>query len=364
MHNQRNYYRILEVQPDAPFEVIRQNFRVLMQKLRMHPHLGGDQNHAALINIAYETLRHPQKRAAYDKKLFENYDITTLSLGHLKPSSLFFKEHLQSLEAYTDFNLRNYYRLLQVQPDAHAAVIRERCLSMLHDNGDQNLLHEVYAILSSARQRVAYDNLLKKFGHGKAIQIMRARAGLPDRLQHRENIIYPFKAVNHHLQKSLDNYDQLSPSGSTSAAKIVSAPPAAGRCSFCKTPYSLAHNPHYSQFCLKCSSPLFSVNEELSEKSKRILVRREKTGTIFFYIYWPGHKFPGHLSDISPQGFRFSTEFGLDIGQLIKVDSEHFKAVAEVIHINIMNGLQNSIGVRFRTVAFSFPKGNFLKTSI
>ncbi len=365
MHNQRNYYRILEVQPDAPLEVIRQNYRVLMKKLRMHPDLGGVQQHAALINIAYDTLRHPQKRATYDRKLLQNYNIIILSQGHLKRSSLFFKDHRQSLEAYENFNRRNYYRLLQIQPDAHAAVIRERCLSMLDNNDDQDLLHEIYAVLNNARQRVAYDNLLKKFGHSKAIQIMQAKAEQHNKLQNKENIFSTFKGIGYYLQNSLDNPDKFSSPDSTSAAaKIISAPLITSHCSFCKTPYSLAQHPHYNQFCLKCSSPLFSVNEEFSEKRKRFLVRREKTGIIFFYIHWPGHKFLGHLLDISPRGFCFSTEFGLDVGQLIKVDSEKFKSVAEVIHSNIMNGPLNSIGVRFRTVAFSFPKGNFLKTSI
>ena len=43
MENRRNYYRILHVQPDAPTEIIKSSYRTLMQKLRMHPDLGGDQ---------------------------------------------------------------------------------------------------------------------------------------------------------------------------------------------------------------------------------------------------------------------------------------------------------------------------------
>ena len=64
--NRRNYYRILHVQPDAPAAVIRMAYRTLMQKLRLHPDLGGDGATAALINEAYVVLSDPQRRADYD----------------------------------------------------------------------------------------------------------------------------------------------------------------------------------------------------------------------------------------------------------------------------------------------------------
>src|SRR5271167_2302044 len=66
MNNRRNYYRILQVQPDAPAEVIRSSYRTLMQRLKMHPDLGGDHTRAALINEAYSTLADPGRRSAYD----------------------------------------------------------------------------------------------------------------------------------------------------------------------------------------------------------------------------------------------------------------------------------------------------------
>ncbi|HKL63811.1 MAG TPA: J domain-containing protein [Woeseiaceae bacterium] len=65
-HDDRDYYRILHVQPDAPPEVIRSSYRTLMQRLRAHPDLGGDNRRAALLNEAWSVLRHPAKRASYD----------------------------------------------------------------------------------------------------------------------------------------------------------------------------------------------------------------------------------------------------------------------------------------------------------
>lgn len=68
MENRRNYYRILHVQPDAPTEIIKSSYRTLMQKLRMHPDLGGDQWNATLINEAYQTLMDAARRAEYDRQ--------------------------------------------------------------------------------------------------------------------------------------------------------------------------------------------------------------------------------------------------------------------------------------------------------
>jgi DnaJ domain len=69
MENRRNFYRILQVQPDAPVEIIKASYRTLMQRLRMHPDLGGDHGNAALINEAFAVLTNPAKRAEYDREL-------------------------------------------------------------------------------------------------------------------------------------------------------------------------------------------------------------------------------------------------------------------------------------------------------
>jgi hypothetical protein len=74
--NRRNYYRILQVQPDAPTEIIRASYRTLMRELKNHPDLGGSVFAAAVLNEAYETLSNPERRAAYDKELLLKYTYT------------------------------------------------------------------------------------------------------------------------------------------------------------------------------------------------------------------------------------------------------------------------------------------------
>jgi hypothetical protein len=73
MKNRRNYYRLLQVQPDAPVEIIRAAFRTLMLKLKHHPDLGGSALDASDLNEAYEVLTDPKRRATYDKELYLHY---------------------------------------------------------------------------------------------------------------------------------------------------------------------------------------------------------------------------------------------------------------------------------------------------
>lgn len=73
MKNRRNYYRVLQVQPDAPQAVIQASYKALMRELKMHPDLGGEHWQASVINEAYETLKDATRRAAYDRRLFEHY---------------------------------------------------------------------------------------------------------------------------------------------------------------------------------------------------------------------------------------------------------------------------------------------------
>ena len=69
MKKQKNYYQILHVQPDAPAEVIRATYRTMMQRLKMHPDLGGDHENAAIVNEAYAVLMDSVAREKYDASL-------------------------------------------------------------------------------------------------------------------------------------------------------------------------------------------------------------------------------------------------------------------------------------------------------
>jgi hypothetical protein len=61
-----DYYRVLQVAPDAHPEIIGAAYRALLRALRKHPDLGGTEAEAKLIIEAYTTLSHPERRHAYD----------------------------------------------------------------------------------------------------------------------------------------------------------------------------------------------------------------------------------------------------------------------------------------------------------
>jgi hypothetical protein len=84
VENRRNFYRVLQVQPGAPAEIIRASYRTLMQRLKAHPDLGGDHRTAALINEAYAVLADPVKRAAYDLEVRSRLE--TARTEHASPA--------------------------------------------------------------------------------------------------------------------------------------------------------------------------------------------------------------------------------------------------------------------------------------
>ncbi len=64
---QKNYYKILQVDPAADFAVIKAAYRTLMLELKHHPDYGGYTNTAQEINEAYNVLKDPIQRKQYDR---------------------------------------------------------------------------------------------------------------------------------------------------------------------------------------------------------------------------------------------------------------------------------------------------------
>jgi curved DNA-binding protein CbpA len=365
--NKWNYYRILQVQPDAPHEVIRHNYTILLQKLRIHPDLGGNDRDAALINVAYETLRHPQKRLEYDQQLLRQNSLLTVAQRHLTGSALFSIKPKGSSAPTKEKNQRNYYRILQVHPDAHETVIRERYMALLNTSDlPRDLLNEAYFVLNNPQKRVEYDRLLKRYKHAVAVKKMQAETDeLNKDIRHRSDSfasskIYSRNEFDYYSGCCLQTFPDLSGREITS---MNYSPLITRYCEFCKTPHSFDSKTNDKTLCLICDSPLFSPGKEILGKSIRCLERIKRSESIIFYVYWPGQKLPGRLFDISPKGLRFNTEFGLDTGQIIKIEGEKFKAVAEVVHSQVEDN-RSSIGVCFRTVLFHSAKGSFLLTSV
>jgi curved DNA-binding protein CbpA len=59
-------YRVLQVDPEAEFDVIRAAYRVLAAK--NHPDVGGSPARMTAINCAWTVASNPERRAAYDRE--------------------------------------------------------------------------------------------------------------------------------------------------------------------------------------------------------------------------------------------------------------------------------------------------------
>jgi curved DNA-binding protein CbpA len=126
MKNKRNYYRILQVQPDASVEIIRASYRTIMKELKCHPDLGGENSDASLINEAYNTLCDSAKRSEYDKKLKINFlDSYKKSLHTFKTKS---SDNLLNQKHHRSFNRIKkseilHYSFSRLQSDREAKLL-------------------------------------------------------------------------------------------------------------------------------------------------------------------------------------------------------------------------------------------------
>jgi len=86
-----DYYRVLQVDPDAHPEIVAAAYRALLRALGKHPDLGGPENEAKLIIEAYGTLSDPERRRAYDRWLRAH---SAVPIGPVAPKSVPLSERL------------------------------------------------------------------------------------------------------------------------------------------------------------------------------------------------------------------------------------------------------------------------------
>ena len=96
-HDFEDYYELLELSPNASLATIERVFRYFATK--WHPDAGGEKEKFVLLVRAFETLRDPAARAAYDAK-YQKYQERTVKLvedaGAIRRDSVD-RHHLLSL---------------------------------------------------------------------------------------------------------------------------------------------------------------------------------------------------------------------------------------------------------------------------
>jgi curved DNA-binding protein CbpA len=360
----RNFYRILNVQPDASLEMIKNNYRTLLQKLRLHPDLGGKNWNASLINEAYNVLRNPDKRALYDKTLLKRYAINRLSRGNLEKRSIDRRDKIINHKNDPYGNQRNFYRLFNIQPDSPRHIIKTSYLTLKKNpNIPKELLNEGYSILSNSDKRSLYDRLILQYSHAEALNKISGRN------QHkplRGKVFTPALATARVSRTSKFNGNYLKKKYTTSNESYYQ-PVITQFCTFCKTPHNQSPCKDTAPLCNECGSPLFPPSKSFLEQTRRNIVRINQDSKIYFYTYWPEEKRTGIISDISPTGVQLVSSTRLNKDQIIKLDGKDFKAVGIVSYHKKNTGYIGDkaqiSGIKFLTVNFNKSKGQFLSES-
>ncbi|MEM9385636.1 MAG: DnaJ domain-containing protein [Pseudomonadota bacterium] len=342
MQERRNYYRLLQVQPDAPVDVIRTNYRTLLQKCAMHPDLGGSDRGAAALNLAWQTLRDPQQRAEYDRELLARYSVQVVGQGGADRLG-------QAPPASEGENRRNLYRVLQVQRDASAPIIEASYRALLDQATADELaqLEAAYAVLGDPGRRRAYDTATR----------------LSEPLPRDEGSTYAPPSVTRrrpeHESWSLD--DQLPARACSGYAPLI-----VRYCAFCKTPHAQGLSDTQCEHrCVVCESPLSAPPGAAdSPATGRDAVRLDWDSQVSLRLDWPGPAVPATVCDFSPHGALVACDAPLDVGAVVRLEGASVCAVSEVVHRRDADAVPDDgparAGLKFLTARFEHTRGTFV----
>lgn len=228
-------------------------------------------------------------------------------------------------------NRRNFYRLLHVQADAPAEVIKAsyRALMALHhpDIGGHHdaavLLNEAYAVLSDAEQRASYDKR-------RAARSGRSTAGEP----------------------------RSSREGARNSSS--DARPA---CAFCglAMPFAI----RVDSRCARCRAPLAAVRRPGDSSritERRAMPRVGKSDWGLLHIDWPSEVIDVRMRDVSLDGISVYCGVALPLGRTIRVVGASLDVVAEIVTIRRVAKV-HTLHARLLTALFASPVGGFMSAS-
>ncbi len=225
-------------------------------------------------------------------------------------------------------NLRNFYRLLHVQPDAPVEVIRASYRTLMREmkqhpdlGGSDScaaLLNEAYRTLRNPVLRSAYDRKL-------SVRFER---------------------------KSQPNDSRYAPK--------------APFCPYCKA--ILTGGNEAARICPICGRDLTSGKVAAqANNSRRAVARIRRNDLLYFCARSPQKAYEGRMIDLSPKGMRFLCSQTLAPGTVLKINGSDLNASAIVTNHRqeVVDGQDfHSIGVSFLEVEFDSPRGSFLSISV
>jgi hypothetical protein len=206
-------------------------------------------------------------------------------------------------------NRRNYYRILHVQPDAPAEVIRASHRTLMlrlrrhpdlgGDHWNATLLNEAFSTLMDPERRAEYDAAL-----GRPLERQRHPPNVP--------VVDPAP-------------------GAVTAPKTFAAPP---RCALCGAPHVPREAHLNAAMCSVCDSPLCLVVKHPPDgPARRAMARLPREMPLVFCLAWPHRKFfAGVSTDVSINGIQFVSVLELIPGERVRVDSTICSGVGIVRH--------------------------------
>ncbi len=225
----------------------------------------------------------------------------------------------------------DYYSILGVDRGAGPEMVRERYRRLMQQNhpdtgGDTRmaaLINKAYAVLSNPESRAEYDSrlfILERVAEGLSMS----------------------EAVIRDMQ---------------------------GACLFCAQPHDYGPNDDLVDVsCEHCGSTLQRVEDQPEGSSgQRAVERLGRFMDITLFTQHPQRKgFAARTEDVSLRGLRISTGCNLNRGQRIRIVSNVFDAVGEVVHCVAGQGwrAQTIAGVAFLTLRFARPAGVFVSRKI
>ena len=240
-------------------------------------------------------------------------------------------------------NRRNYYRILHVQPDAPAPVIKSSYAALMFkmkqhpDLGGNHeacaLINEAYAVLADPVKRADYDRWL---------QSSRGSAGTSagQRTWH------------------------ANPVPASSLAPQQAAHRAGASCLFCQAP--LKRGGGTEERCDRCGSPMNPPPRRRSEgDDHRSAPRVARGGEVSLLLRGTTRAFRAVIQDLSPAGVSVIATQKMAVEDVIRVEAPMFCAVGRVVSCRAKHTLTTrrfSVGVEFLSVEFVAASGTLIST--